>query len=133
MHLEVSMKNLGKLFILSFSLTIIALVLTACAVNSTDNSKFPTGQFVSKTDSNLEYWFEKDQTWSYYLGGLMSGKGTYKVDGNLWIEQGTDECPFPGTYEWSFDGNNLTFKLQGEDQCDPRREATDNQTFVLKK
>jgi hypothetical protein len=93
---------------------------------------FPTGRFVLTTDSNYEVVYRDDHTWSYYTGGLMSAKGTYRVDGNLWIEEGTQECPFSGTYEWTFDGKSLSFKLQGEDACDPRREATDGQTFSIK-
>lgn len=94
-------------------------------------SVFPTGRFVSVSDSNYEYEFRDDHTWSYYLGGLMGAKGSYQIDQNLWIEQGTKECPFTGKYQWAYDGKNLTFKLQGEDACAPRREATDGQTFTL--
>jgi hypothetical protein len=93
--------------------------------------KFPTGKFISVSNNIQEVEYRTDNTWSYYLGGLMSAKGTYKVDGNLWIEQGTKECPFPGTYLWSYDGKTLSFKLQGEDKCDPRRQATDGQSFTL--
>ena len=58
-------------------------------------------------------------------------EGTYKIDGNLWIEQGTEECPFPGTYEWTFDGSRLSFKLVGDDACDPRRQNTDGMVYTL--
>lgn len=77
--------------------------------------------------------FEKDMTWSYYMGGLMAAKGSYQVDGNLWTEQGTSDCPFPGTYQWSFDGQTLSFQLSGSDSCAPRKAATDGQSFQLSK
>jgi hypothetical protein len=94
---------------------------------------FPTGRFVSVNNSIYEYEFRPDNTWSYYEGGLMSAKGTYQVNDDLWIEDGTTECPFSGTYRWSYDGKALSFKLQGEDRCDPRREATDGQSFTFVK
>jgi hypothetical protein len=94
---------------------------------------FPTGRFVSVSKSNNEVEYRPDNTWSYYQGGLMAAKGTYKVEGNLWIEQGTKECPFTGTYHWSYEGKTLSFKVQGEDKCDPRREATDGQSFTFER
>ena len=120
---------------LLIALTVLMIiVMAACSpASGSSKSKFPTGRFVSTADANLEYEYRDDNTWSYYMGGLMAAKGDYKIDKNLWIEQGTKECPFPGMYEWSFDGKNLSFKLQGEDACKPRREATDGQTFTLEK
>lgn len=120
-----------KSLLLGIALALVMLSLAAC--NSSKMSKFPTGRFINTNDQTKEYQYNEDKTWSYYLGGLMSAKGTYQVEGNLWIEQGTPECPFPGTYEWSFDGKNLSFKLSGEDNCTPRKEATDGQTFVISK
>jgi hypothetical protein len=110
---------------------LVLLALAACG--GSKSGKFPTGRFVNTNDSSREVEYNQDYTWAYYMGGLMSAKGTYKVDGNLWTEQGTPECPFPGTYAWTFDGKNLSFKLSGEDNCAPRVEATDGQTFVVSK
>ena len=118
-----------KLLLMGLVMMLAALFLAACG----SGSKFPTGTFVSASDENKEYVFNEDMTWSYNLGGLMSAKGTYRVDGNLWIEEGTSECPTSGTYQWTFDGKNLSFKLDGVDNCAPRKEATDGQTFVLSK
>ena len=122
----------GKKIIL-IGLFSLLVLLSVAACSGSNSNKFPTGKFVNANDSSKEVEYNADNTWAYYMGGLMSAKGTYKVDGNLWIEQGTPECPFPGTYAWTFDGKNLTFKLSGEDNCAPRREATDGQTFVLSK
>lgn len=93
--------------------------------------QFPTGKFISVSDPNYVYRFEKDNTWSYYIGGLMGAKGTFQVEGDQWIEQGTPECPFTGTYQWSFDGEMLTFSLVGQDDCSPRKDATDGQKFTM--
>ena len=120
-----------KLFPLLFVFVMLSTFLAACSSGAAKTAKFPTGRFVNASNQNEEVEYNADNTWAYYLGGLMSAKGTYKVDGNLWIEQGTKECPFTGTYQWSFDGKNLTFKLDGVDNCAPRKEATDGQTFVL--
>ncbi len=119
-----------KAVVLSVVVVLTLVVLAACS--SAKGSDFPTGMFVSTSNPNNEVQYNQDNTWAYYMGGLMSAKGSYKVDKNLWIEQGTDECPFTGTYQWTFDGKTLSFKLQGEDQCEPRRLATDGQSFQLK-
>lgn len=93
--------------------------------------QFPTGKFISVENPNNVYRFEEDNTWSYYIGGLMGAKGTFRVEGDQWIEEGTSECPFSGTYQWTFEGETLTFSLIGNDNCTPRKEATDGQKFSL--
>jgi len=126
------MKNYNKsAFTVGALVIILSLVLAACNPASSGAAKFPIGRFVSVSDQSNEYEFNKDKTWSYYQGGLMAAKGTYQVEGNLYIDQGTPECPFKGTYQWSYDGKNLSFKLVGEDACEPRKAATDGQTLVL--
>ncbi len=124
------MKSRNPFHIWALAAIILSLVLGACS--PTAAKKFPTGKFSLSSDQNKEYEFKEDLSWAYYEGGLMAAKGTYRVEGNSWIEQGTDECPFEGKYTWSYDGKNLTFKLDGSDSCAPRRAATDGQTFVLK-
>ena len=123
--------NKKKLILLGLISLILMLSLAACS--GAKSSKFPTGRFVNANDSSREVEYNTDNTWTYYMGGLMSAKGSYKIDNNLYIDQGTTECPFTGTYTWTFDGKNLSFKLSGEDNCAPRKEATDGQTFVLAK
>jgi len=125
------MKNTKKYLSLLFGLGLVMLALAACSGASSDGPTFPTGRFNSQESKHIAYQFNEDNTWVYLYYGEHGAEGTYKVDGNLWIEQGTDECPFPGTYEWTFDGSSLNFKLVGEDACDPRREATDGKVFTL--
>jgi hypothetical protein len=111
-------------------LVVFTLTLSACS-SANDTKKFPTGRFTSSTSPANEYEFKEDNTWAYYMGGLMSAKGSYRIEGNQWIEEGTKECSFTGTYEWSYDGKKLSFAMVGDDQCAPRKEATNGQTFVL--
>lgn len=127
------MKNHQKFLTLLFGFALLVLVLAACSGTSSDGPAFPTGRFISEQSKHVGYQFNEDQSWIYLYYGEHGAEGTYKVEGNLWIEQGTEDCPFPGTYEWAFDGTNLTFKLVGEDACEPRREATAGQTFTLVK
>jgi hypothetical protein len=125
------MKSKKSIFFGLFSFLVL-LSLAACS--GTNSDQFPTGRFSNEKFINNEYVFNSDNSWVYYSGGSIGAQGTYQVDGNLWTEAGTSgECPFPATYEWTFDGKLLSFKLSGEDNCVPRREATDGQTFVLKK
>jgi hypothetical protein len=127
------MNNLKKLLLLCIGLGLFLGSLAACAGSSREDSGFPSGKFVLPNDQFTGYQFNADGTWTYFAFGEIGAEGKYSVKGNQWTEQGTEECPFVGTYEWSYDGSNLTFKLVGEDQCDPRREATDGVTFVLSK
>lgn len=125
------METNKKLLSLLYVLLLVSLTLTACSTASSAVSAFPTGKFVDAKNEYVGYYFNGDMTWSYFTYGETGAQGKYEVKGDQWIEKGTDECPFPGTYQWSFDGTKLTLKLVGEDKCDPRREATDGQTFVL--
>jgi len=94
--------------------------------------KFPTGKFVSVEDNTVAMLFKEDGTWEY-IHYVTAAQGTYSIEGNLYTDTTKDnkDCPFPATYEWTFDGKNLSFKLVGEDKCDPRREATDGKAFTL--
>lgn len=127
------MKNHNQFYILAAALAALSLVLSACGAASASSAKFPTGKFVSVSDANNAYEFNADNTWAYYLGGLMGAKGTYRVEGNRWIEEGTPECPFAGSYTWTYDGKTLAFQVEGDDNCAPRKEATHGQSFTLSK
>jgi len=122
-----------KFYFVLISLLLVTLSVSACTAGSSAKSDFPTGKFTSASDKFIRYEFNEDNTWAYVDAGMISADGSYDVKGNQWIENGTEECPFPGTYEWSFDGTNLSFKLVGEDKCEARKAATDGQTFVLVK
>lgn len=126
------MKTRSHFPLLLFLLPLFSLATAACGGGATE-AKFPTGKFADPNDRFRSYNFFEDGTWTYIAFGSIEEEGTYTVEGNKWIENGTAECPFPGTYEWAFDGSNLTFKLVGEDACEGRRITTDGSTWVLAK
>jgi hypothetical protein len=127
------MKLGTKMSLRALPLAIMLLVVSACAAGAADGPAFPTGTFVSEADGDVEYRFEDNGRWSYHAFGLTGAEGRYAVKGNVWTEQGGEDCPFPGSYEWTFDGSRLAFTLVGEDACDGRRQATDGQAFILQK
>lgn len=98
-----------------------------------DTARFPTGKFASAENEHVGFYFNADKTWAYFSYGEHPVGGSYQVEGNLYTEltNSDDECPFPASYAWEYDGFKLTFQLVGEDQCTPRQEAIDGQTFVM--
>ena len=125
------MKN--KILTITVVMMLASLILTACGSSSPSDVGFPTGKFVDAENDLVGYYFNDDMTWAYFSYGAIGAEGKYQLKDNQWIETGTADCSFPGTYEWTFDGTNLKFTLVGEDKCDPRRESTDGKTFVLTK
>lgn len=128
---------MNKKIILLMIGMLVPLVLAACGSASLAESNFPTGKFVWAESDLVGIYLNEDNTWSAFYYGEEVDKGTYKVKGNLYTQTSDDppnltaECAAPATFEWSFDGTNLTFKLHGEDKCDIRRESFDGQTFIL--
>lgn len=125
-----------KSILLASLVILLALVLAACG--SSSQSNFPTGKFVWAGSDQVVIYLNEDNTWSGFYYGAEVDKGTYEVKGDLYTQTSEypnipEECASPATYEWSFDGTNLTFKLHGEDRCDIRRESFDGQTFILTK
>jgi hypothetical protein len=134
MKKENKMKNKIPLLV-TLALLVVSLIATACG-NAEAN--FPTGKFVWSGSEYVGIYLNEDHTWSGFYYGEEVDKGTYEVDGNLYTQTSQAEntpegCEIPATYEWSFDGTNLIFKLHGEDGCDIRRESFDGQTFILTK
>ena len=128
----------NRLFNRLIGLVLLFLVLTACGSLSSSQSNFPTGKFVWAGSDSVGIYLNEDNTYSGFYYGAEVDKGTYEVKGNLFTQTSEypnlpEECSSPATYEWSFDGTNLTFKLHGEDGCDVRRESFDGQTFLWTK
>lgn len=149
------MKNHTRSLALMIGLLFSALALAACAPKlaptavpvavvtaappaASDFVDFPSGRFMAAHDPTSGYLFDNVAlTWTYVYAGTagetVSATGSYTVQGNQWIENGTstaEECPFPAAYKWSFDGANLSFTLVGEDKCNQRKQLTDGRTFV---
>ena len=109
----------------------VLVFLVSCASPSPE---FPTGKFVSEPGQTLTFQFNEDGTWGLFLGNSEAPavRGTYSVEGNLFTEETSNysPCPYPATYTWTYDGQNLAFQLFGEDQCGERRSTYDGQTFT---
>lgn len=100
-----------------------------------DEIEFPTGRFISD-DGTRGLEFDEDGKWRYFEGDLSvpSGSGLYVTNGNLYTEMThdyPDDPDVPVTYEWTFDGKNLTFDLWGEDVIDHRRDRYDGRTYQI--
>jgi hypothetical protein len=128
------MKN-KILFVVVLGL-LCSLILSACG--SSDESGFPTGKFLnpeSTIGAGME--FNEDGTWRAFNSGYTLARGTYSVDGDLYIEESNNgNCPVPMNYNFSFDGTNLKFELADQsrnDSCGERLMGFDGVTYVLSK
>lgn len=119
--------------LLVIGLVLGSLFLAACGTKSPSDYGFPAGKFVWAGSEFVGIYLNEDETWSAFYYGEDVDKGIYTVKDNLYTQETSQVCPSPATYEWSFDGTNLKFNLQGEDSCDVRRESFDGQTFILTK
>ncbi len=99
---------------------------------------FPAGTFYhhhTRDDSYCVFQFYQDGTFSYFysirpLDSYSSRKpdetGTYSVDGILYTitSSSLTYCQPPtATYYWTYDGQNLTFQVKGEDKCGDRQKS----------
>ena len=119
--------------LLVIGLVLGSLFLAACGTKSPSDYGFPAGKFVWADSEFVGIYLNEDETWSAFYYGEAVDNGTYTVKDNLYTQETSQVCSSPATYEWSFDGTNLKFNLQGEDTCDVRRESFDGQTFILTK
>ena len=104
------------------------------AVASSEVSSFPTGKFVSVKDAALAHQFNKDGTFAFLIGEIPVVEGTYRTEGDLYIELTNNDseptCQEHPTYRWQFDGEKLSFSPVTEDTCRGRRESfADTYTF----
>jgi hypothetical protein len=102
-------------------------------------SNFPTGKLVLRDDKLSYFIFTDDGRWGRYLEGLRIGSGTFRVEGDIYTLtsfHGPEPCPVPMSYQFTFDGTYLTFKLTDEskkDPCSGRRQNYNDTTWVLSK
>lgn len=125
-----------NMLLLVIGLMLASLFLSACG--SSDKSDFPTGKFMnpeSEIGEGME--FNSDGTWRAFNSGYTLARGTYSVDGDLYIEETNNgNCPAPMNYKYSFDGTNLKFELTDQsrnDSCPERMKGFDGKTYVLSK
>jgi hypothetical protein len=98
---------------------------------------FPTGKFVKSSNQNRGVIFNNDGTFSVFDGSMTIANGTYRVEGDTYIETSNGEnCPVPMSFKYMFDGTNLTFNYVGnpvDDPCSGRRGDFNNVTYIISK
>jgi hypothetical protein len=101
--------------------------------SDSEESGFPTGTFVSASGI-VAVEFHEDGTCRWYSdaeGWEVPCK--YAVNGDLFTEM-TFEWPagrqVPATYYWTYDGENLTFELWGEDMRPVRQSVYEGETYA---
>lgn len=99
----------------------------------TETMKLPPGTYVGKFAS-IE--FKADLSFSVTYEGQVVVKGKYTVKDNqvvLHDKTGPKACVGmdPGTYEWSLEGDKLSFLLL-DDPCPGRRGMLKDATYVKK-
>ncbi|MCP4543694.1 MAG: hypothetical protein GY832_41805 [Chloroflexi bacterium] len=109
-------------------------VLESDAPSTIDKIEFPTGRFVNE-DGVRAFEFDQDGIWRFFEDDLehpaLSGK--YVSNGNFYTEMthnDPDYSQVPVTYRWTYDGQNLTFDLWGEDVNDHRESVYNQQTYT---
>lgn len=98
-----------------------------------DSPQFPKGVFVGKF-ATID--FKADMTFTVTYEGQIVVKGKYVVKDNqvvLHDKSGPKACVGmdPGTYEWSLDGDKLSFLIL-DDPCPGRRMMLKDATYVKK-
>ncbi len=98
------------------------------SVASSAAASFPTGKFTSLSDKARAYQFNPDGTFAFYFGGIDPVvQGNYTVVGDLLSVNNPDEtdpkCQGSVTYQWSLNGDKLTFAPVGQDTCKDRRDS----------
>ena len=125
-----------KLLLLVVGLVLGSMLLTACGKSTSAKPNFPTGKFELSTDEFRGIEFKDDGTWAAIDIGEIIAQGTYSVKGDQYIEKSNDQdCPAPMSYQYTFDGTYLKFKLTDQsmkDTCQNRMNGFNNTTYILK-
>jgi len=137
-----------KTKLLVFGLLLFSLILSACTlVPSTpaaepasepkpSEGNFPTGKFIKSGEKDYGLQFNADGTFSVFRGEITYVTGTYKVDGDVFTEtSNTGGCDTNVSFNYKFDGTNLTFSYVGDPSadtnCDGRHADFNNVTYTL--
>ena len=107
-------------------------ILTACS--SSAASGFPTGKFVSVENDREGFVFEEDGTWLAFSGEYTMARGTYQIDGDLYIEESNNGgCEVPMSFRYTYDGTSLKFDLTDQSQkdtCEGRLRGFSGTTYT---
>jgi hypothetical protein len=105
------------------------------AMQPASTGNFPIGKFVSVKDKAIAYQFNNDGSFAFYFASKDPVLvGEYSVKDNLVTmmdpKETNPDCKDAVPYQWSFDGNKLTFTPSGDDPCKGRRDANTD-TYTL--
>lgn len=98
-------------------------------------SSFPSGKFESVNEPGTGLVFNTDGTFSVFIeNNVTVVTGTYVIDGNVYTETSSDSgCVSPMSFNYEFDGTNLTFNYVGNPDddmaCSGRNADFNNQTY----
>lgn len=124
-----------KLYLLVIVLVLASLTLSACG----GGSKFPTGTLTRVDRPDAGMIVNKDGTWSAFSGIYTLARGTYKIEGDLFIETSNDSngaCPVPMQFKYTVDGDKLTFNYVDDpanDTCAGRVDGFNGVTYIITK
>jgi len=129
---EYEMKSKKSLVLLA-GLLLLSVLLAACG--SSEESNFPSGKFI-KAGTDYGLLFNTDGTFSVFNGSQTLVEGTYSVDGNVLTETSNNGgCETNVSFNYTFDGTNLTFNYVGNPDddvaCDGRHTDFNNVTYTL--
>ena len=124
----------NKWFALLAGLLLLSLVLTACGGSSA--SGFPTGRFIQEGSKEYGMTFNADGTFSVASGANVFVTGTYTADDKTFTEtSNTGGCETNVSFNYTFDGKNLTFTYAGNPEddadCTGRYADFNNVTYTL--
>ena len=124
-----------KLYLLVLVIVLASLTLSACG----GGSSFPTGKLVRADNPDAGMIINKDGTWSSYNGIYTLARGTYKIEGDLFIETSNDSdgaCPTPMNFKYTVSGDQMTFNYTDDpsnDSCAGRVENFNGVTYNISK
>ena len=124
------------MLLLVIGLLLASLTLSSCG--SAKKANFPTGKFIKSGETDYGLMFNADGTFSVFQGDVTYVKATYKVDGDIFTETSNDGgCETNVSFNYTFDGKNLTFKYVGDPaddaDCGGRNADFNNVTYILSK
>jgi hypothetical protein len=102
-----------------------------------DISPFPAGNFFHQNNPNLYFTFSEGGRWGHFEVGTQFAlaTGRFSVDGNIYTQESNSAgCPVPMSFEYTFDGKNLTFQLTDQsnaDTCGDRKDFYNDKVYIL--
>jgi hypothetical protein len=94
-------------------------------------AEFPTGTFTTSYQGmELREIFDADGSFTFSAGGMVMGRGTYRIEGNQLIWETYAQCSGKAaTYTWTYEDNHLTLIAVGGDACAARRDPLNGRSY----